>query len=218
MPSSSTAEVVAELCACGDRHVDLGEHFVTRDSCRPHEKAQACDLGAPHCDLITSDMRTLLSLLQELLCFREPPSLDEGAGQLRYEFETTPIVERQQCHGAHEQLRRGGHIAACQRAQAGRGETFRRTFGESSRLAGSSELGMVSVGLFEVVAEDLLILAHAIGDHSLEPPCEALVQIGSELFWHRRVGGISYQDVVEAESIIACEQRLVGVDEVLPRQ
>ena len=75
-----------------------------------------------------------------------------------------------------------------------------------------AELGAVAVGLLEVVAEDLLVLGHAVAGRALEPVGELLVQRGAELLRGRAVGGVADEDVLEAERGLAGEARLGGAD------
>ena len=74
---------------------------------------------------------------------------------------------------------------------------------------GMAELAPVAVGLFEVVAEDLVPLDQD-GAVLLEPVGEALVQLRPDRLGQRVVGGVADQQVAEAEAVLAGEQRRSG--------
>ena len=78
---------------------------------------------------------------------------------------------------APEQVGGGADVAAVVRAAAGGAEVAGRARGERAGVVVErAELGAVAVGLLEVVAEDLLVLADALAGEPLEPVGEALVQ------------------------------------------
>ena len=101
---------------------------------------------------------------------------------------------------AAEQVRGGVDVAAVVCAAAGRAEVPAAR-SASARASSSSgpELGAVAVGLLEVVAEDLLVLADALAGEPLEPVGELLVQRGAELLGGRPVGRLADEDVLEAK-------------------
>ena len=80
---------------------------------------------------------------------------------------------------------------------------------------GLSELGLVAGCLLQVEAEDLVQLDE-VGAFLLEPVREALVQIGSRRLRQRVVGGVSDQQVAEAEGVFRGNLRRVGADQALP--
>ncbi len=70
-------------------------------------------------------------------------------------------------------------VAAVVRAAAGRAEVAACARGERAGVVvDRAELGAVAVGLLEVVAEDLLVLADALAGEPFEPVGEVLVQRG----------------------------------------
>ena len=73
-------------------------------------------------------------------------------------------------------------------------------------LVGSSQLCVVSVRLLEVIGEDLLVVGPVLPRRCLQPESEAFMEIGSELFRHRVVGGVPNQHMNETEPIVAHEQ------------
>ncbi len=78
--------------------------------------------------------------------------------------------------GTLEQIRRRRQINAGESAFAG---TSKKKAGAAAKLLRSvvegAELRAVTVGLFEVVAEDLLVLSRVLADLLLEPVGEPLV-------------------------------------------
>ena len=84
-------------------------------------------------------------------------------------------------------------------------------------IVGAAELCAVVVGLFEVVAEDLVALDE-LGVVVFEPVGEALVQLGPGCLGERVVGGVADQDVAEAERVLAGERGPVGPDQLLAHQ
>ncbi len=65
-----------------------------------------------------------------------------------------------------------------------------------------------------MVAEDLVELDE-LAPVLLQPGCEALVELGARRFRERLVGGVTDQEVAEAEAVLACELRPVRPDQLL---
>ena len=88
------------------------------------------------------------------------------------------IVGVEQRDGPLQQAHGGPHVAARERASAGRAQSR----GAGAELAGAlvdrAELGRVTVRLLEVVAEDLVVLPHPITGGALQPVGVARVEIG----------------------------------------
>jgi hypothetical protein len=53
------------------------------------------------------------------------------------------------------------------------------------------KLGPVPVGLFKVVADELLELGHTVSEGPIEPIGEALVEVGPSPLQHAAVRGVS---------------------------
>ena len=76
-----------------------------------------------------------------------------------------------------EEVGGGTLVTARERPPPCRGEPRRRSHGKLS--IGPAELDAISVGLFEVVADDLLVLGESVADTLLDPDGQALVQRGA---------------------------------------
>ena len=63
--------------------------------------------------------------------------------------------------------------------------------------------------------ENLLVLEDAVACCALEPGCEALVELGSQLLGHRVVGGIPDEQMPEPVRILAGEVGIVGPHKLL---
>src|SRR5262249_62309226 len=83
---------------------------------------------------------------------------------------------------------------------------------------GRTEFEPVAEALFEVVAEDLRVLGHAVARDALEPAGVPLVQAGPDLLRGRLVGGVADEDVLEAEPGLVDETRSSGTNEILARE
>ena len=105
----------------------------------------------------------------------------------------------------------GRLVAAPERAAAGDGEPLASAVGQDR--VGLSQLLLVAGGLLEVVAEDLVQLDQLLSA-LLQPAGEALVQLRPGRLRERVVGGVTDQQVAEAEAVLACELRLVGTDQL----
>ena len=103
-------------------------------------------------------------------------------------------------------------VGRAERAPAGGGEMLTGPLGESR--IGLSELGLVAGRLLQVVTEDLVQLDE-VGASLFEPCREALVQLGSGRLGQRVVGGVSDQQVAEAEGVFRRNLRRVGADQAL---
>ena len=106
-----------------------------------------------------------------------------GAPELRQEPAPVGGVRRQQRERALEHHDGCGKVLASERAPPRDGEERTRLTGERERmLVRRDELGAVAMGLFEVVGEDLVVLAEApsFAGLLLEPAGEALVELGAD--------------------------------------
>src|SRR5204863_2472051 len=79
------------------------------------------------------------------------------------------------------------------------------------------EFAQEPVGLFEVVADDLLIFGKPLAGHPLQPAPAALVIDGPGLLQEALIGGVSDQDVGEAKAGLAAEGLFI-LQYDLPRQ
>src|SRR5581483_7757667 len=80
-----------------------------------------------------------------------------------------------------------------------------------------TELRVIARCLLEVVPDDLVELDQVVAA-ILEPVCEPGVQVGAHRLGERVVGGITDQQVPEAEAVVAGEHCPVGADQLLARQ
>ena len=120
---------------------------------------------------------------------------------------------REQRARALEQRRGRGRLAAVERTPP-RTSRAAAPAARSSRSSRAAELGAELVRLLEVVADDLLV-AREVAVAGLEPVGEARVQARAQLLRHRRVGDVADEHVVEAEAVVAREERAVGAHELL---
>ena len=81
-----------------------------------------------------------------------------------------------------------------------------------------SELSEDEEGLLEMVAEDLLVLHHALGSRALRPIDESLVELHSGSFEQRVVRRVLDQTVNEGVTLLPREFRLVRADELFPNE
>jgi hypothetical protein len=72
------------------------------------------------------------------------------------------------------------------------------------------------MGLLEVIAEDLLVLARHLSCGRLDPVREPLVQLGPQPLGDAVVGRVTDQDVGEPERILLRELRGLRPDQLLP--
>ena len=116
----------------------------------------------------------------------------------------------QQRDGAAEQVGGGAHVAAAERAPAGRRELLGRARPSSLPVVVErAELAQVPVRLLEVVAEDLLVLglAAALAVDALGPVGEPLVEGGARPLEQAAVGRVADQHVVEAVALVVGDVR-----------
>ena len=80
-----------------------------------------------------------------------------------------------------------------------------------------TELRAVTVGLLEVIAENLVELDQRLAVDG-EPVGESFVQLGPGRFRQRLVGGVADEQVAKAVGVVLRQQRLLGSNQVLPHQ
>jgi len=147
--------------------------------------------------------------------FASSPASICAAASSGEELDAARVVCRQDVGSSAQQAYRRRHVTARQGAQADQREPLARVLCEPAGFIASSELSVVSVGLLEVVGKDFLVIGRFLARHSLEPEGEAFMEMGSELLRHRFVGRVPDEDVTEAEAIVAREERLIRLDELL---
>ena len=106
--------------------------------------------------------RPLVQLLADRRRLAHQPRLVDGVGEVAHELEPLDAVARQELGGAAEQVGGGAHVGAVVGAPAGRAEVAGRARASASASSPVAELRAVAVGLLEVVAEDLVVLADAL--------------------------------------------------------
>src|SRR5262249_40079701 len=72
----------------------------------------------------------------------------------------------------------------------------------------------ITVGLLEVVTEDLLLLLEPVG-MVLEPACEPFVKLAPLTLRERVIGRIADQEVTEPERVLSAENWAIGTQELL---
>jgi hypothetical protein len=89
----------------------------------------------------------------------------------------SPLVLAEQQHRPVEQVDRGWHVAARERAPAGGREQLRGPLAEpDSAIARRAKLEQQTSRLLDVIAENLLVLAGEVVRLSLDPIREPLVE------------------------------------------
>jgi len=82
--------------------------------------------------------------------------------------------------------------------------------GASGKLVGpfvdGPQFGLVTKGLFEVVADDFVVLFRA----RLEPVGEPLVQLSAKFLRNRRVRRVADEDVSESEPVVPGKREVSG--------
>ena len=126
------------------------------------------------------------------------------------------LVWRHERRRALEQVHRSRQILTDQRPAACRCEPGPRHCAECV-VARRAELDAVTTSLLEVVAEDFVQLDE-IGAVLFEPRGEAFVQFRSHRFRQGVVGGVTDQQMAEAERVITCELGPVRADEFLANE
>ena len=107
--------------------------------------------------------RPLVQLLVDRPRSRDSPRLVERVAVGQHQLEPLEAVGGQERGGAAEQVRAGVDVAAVVGAPAGGAEVAAGARGEGAGVVVErAELGAVAVGLLEVVAEDLVVLADAL--------------------------------------------------------
>ena len=179
------------------------------------------DLPAAHVRQRTGDLvdaARSVELVEHADSLGVASGLHERLAEVHDDAGARRMPRGQQCRRTSEQPGRGVDVGAPRSPPSGRRETLGGTFTERAGLVvDRAELGAVAVALLEVVAEDLLVLGHAVAGDALEPVGELLVQGGAELLRGRLVGGVADEDVLEAEGGLVDEARLGGADEILVR-
>ena len=146
----------------------------------------------------------------------EVTRLAQRCAELRQQCDATRIVVRVKRHGALVEESSGRHVAAPERRDCGaRIEAGGALAERASVLVERAELRQIAMRLFEVVCDDLVVLRHALADHRLEPHGEALVQLRARLLRHCLVRRVAYDQIAEAECVVAAEERLVRSDQLL---
>src|SRR5439155_1924238 len=100
-----------------------------------------------------------------------------------------------------EEVGSARHVVSVESTAAGGCKEVRCTCGGCRRaLVQEPERAAVGVGLFEVVAEDLLVLGDSRPRCALEPRCEPLVEVRAPFLRDRAIRRVLNEDVLEAEA------------------
>src|SRR5439155_20774635 len=145
-----------------------------------------------------------------------------GSGQLAGVLQRSPplgqelephLLGRREERGATEQVHGRRNVTAREGSPAGGREPSRSAGAELPiLLRRRAQFRAISVRLFQVVADALLVLAGAL----LEPLRVALVQLAADLLRERVVRGVPDQWVPEAEALLVGEHSAMRTDELLP--
>jgi hypothetical protein len=142
--------------------------------------------------------------------------LQQGLSEPGEEPRDRGVSRRQQVHGPGQEADRGGDVAPGVGAPPGGGQPLRPPDPETPGVVvGRAELDAVAVSLLEVATQDLVELRRVGAHPLLEPPGEALVQVGPHLLGDGPVGGVLDEQVAEPEGVLARGAFGVGHDELL---
>ena len=142
--------------------------------------------------------------------------VDQHVARRLQHLQARLVLSRSQVRGPEQQAHRGGGVATGERATAGRAEMLGRPRGErSSVVRHRPKLLTQPERLLEVVAEDLVVLGHAVAGARLEPVGVALMQVGPKPLRDGLVGRIADEDVAEAVGGLVRELGRSGADELL---
>ena len=212
-------QVVSPLLEPPDVALDLGERLQLVDV----RVQQQPDEDPPHAgaslqDGVTDGPSALDRLGQDGLRSRDV-GLPERHPKVSQEVESARIVRRQEVHGSRQQVLGRREVPVRERPAAGRGQPFGGRLGDRARLiVDRSELGLVPVRVFEVVADDLLELGDPVARLAFEPAGETLMQVRPRPLRHRTVRRVADQDVAEPERVLPREPRPIGVHELLAQE
>ena len=110
----------------------------------------------------------------------QPARLDQRRAELREQRCPSRCVEDEQIRRSFEEADRRGQVAARERPSTCRLEPLGRPGRERGRVrVDRPDRGAATVRLLEVVTDDRLELAQPLPGRALEPPGEALVQVGA---------------------------------------
>ena len=145
--------------------------------------------------------------------------LHERERDLGQQLQASLVVGGQERGGAREEVDGGRHVAARERALAGRRQPLRRALAQRrGPIAGRPELEQGAMRLLEVVADDLLVLPGEVARVHLDPIREPLVHLRAHRLWDPVVGSIADEDVGEAKGILAADLGTIGPDELLAHE
>src|SRR5439155_16718890 len=104
------------------------------------------------------------------------------------EVDPQRVVGRQQRDRTRDQIHARGSVAALECASACRPQPHRSVASDGPcRVVGRAKLDSVTVGLLQVVADNLLVFGRPLARGTLEPATEALVHLGPSLLWYRPI-------------------------------
>ena len=210
------AAFVAELRQRLDRplgdHLSLGEVELRKAGLIP----DALHTGSRRDTSFTQAVGDVTRRGQHRVGFHRMPRHAEREPEIELEADTLARVGDAQCERAFEQVRSGFEVAAGGCAVGASGEPVRGTLAQSAiRVVGLAELFAVAVGLFKVVADELVALDERVC-FLIEPISETLVQFCPRRFGEGVVCGVADQQVSEAVRILSRQLRPVRAHELLP--
>ncbi len=129
------------------------------------------------------------------------------------------VALRQPLESATGEPDRGRKVIALESASGSRGQMGRGAAAERDTVVVErTELPAVLVGLLEVVADDLFVLAHQLADLVGQPVGETGVQLGARLLEQAAVGGVPDERVMEAEDRLVDPVGALGFHHLLAAQ
>ena len=139
-------------------------------------------------------------LAEHLSGLGELPDVHQRLAEVDQQVEPVLVIGRKERRRAPQQVRGGRHVAAREGPPARRPQPLRRLAADlAAAVVERSQLRQVAVGLLQVVAEDLLVLAGPVAVHLVGPGHEPLVQRRALALEQARVGRVADQDVLERE-------------------
>ncbi len=169
--------------------------------------------------VVSGRSRLLQDVHQQSLTLRRVPAVEVRKRELRHQQPPFGALVGQEVHRPLEQLEDGGDVLPAVGAVGCLGQEASGPRCELLRVRiGRTQLGSVSVGLLEVIGDDLLVLRQPIHGDSLQPGGESLVQLRASLLCQRLVGGVADEQMAEPVRLVPGERRLVRPHQLHPHQ
>ena len=146
----------------------------------------------------------------------ERPGSTQGVSEVDQQRGALGGLHREQPARPLEQSRRLGELVAIEHAPSGPSEEPPAAEGRGTPVGvHATERRAEEVRLLEVVADDLVVAQLRRADELLEPRREPRVEVGATLLRHGGIRDIPDEHVVEAEAVVALDERAVGPEQLL---